>query len=103
MPYIQSNRRSQYDNQIDALIATLKNNCYYNSEDKMLGVANNIDGEMNYILTRLIDGVYSNFGYHEYNRAIGIIEGVKLELYRRRIAKYEDTKIKDNGDVYLNE
>ena len=32
---------------------------------------------------------------------IGALESAKLELYRRSIALYEDTKIKENGDVEI--
>lgn len=30
----------------------------------------------------------------------GALECTKLELYRRRVADYEDQKIADNGDAY---
>jgi hypothetical protein len=35
-----------------------------------------------------------------YNDVIGALECCKLELYRRMVAPYENTKIKENGDVY---
>jgi len=31
---------------------------------------------------------------------MGALEGAKLELYRRKVAIYEEEKIKENGDVY---
>jgi len=31
---------------------------------------------------------------------LGSVEAAKLEIYRRLIAPYEDTKIKENGDVF---
>ena len=31
---------------------------------------------------------------------MGALEGVKLEMYRRKISAYEDRKIEMNGDVY---
>jgi hypothetical protein len=37
--------------------------------------------------------------YQHFNDVLGALEGAKLELYRRRIAPYEDTKIVENGDV----
>ena len=37
--------------------------------------------------------------YQNYNDALGALEGAKLELYRQHIAKYEDVKIFQNGDV----
>jgi len=33
---------------------------------------------------------------------IGVLESVKMELYRRKIADYEDEKCEENGDVYRN-
>jgi hypothetical protein len=30
---------------------------------------------------------------------MGVLESAKLELYRRKIAPYEDDKIAENGDV----
>jgi hypothetical protein len=32
-------------------------------------------------------------------RVIGALENCKMELYRRKIAPYEDIKIEENGDV----
>ena len=57
-------------------------------------------GEMNYLLTKLLLKTEPT-GYCEYNELIGLLECVKLELYRRKIAVYEDLKCKDNGEVYL--
>lgn len=58
-------------------------------------------GELNYIITRLLDSWCKPSGrYATYNAAIGILECVKQELYRRVIADYEDKKCEENGDVY---
>jgi predicted DNA-binding protein with PD1-like motif len=38
--------------------------------------------------------------YHNYNKAIGVLESVKLEFYRREVASYENKKIKENDDIY---
>jgi len=59
-------------------------------------------GALNYIITQLIRkflGTQPN--YEKYNAAIGVLECAKLELYRRMVAPYEDTKMQENGDVYL--
>jgi len=81
MPYINQDDR-------DSIMA----------EDKVARTA----GELNYRITmQLID--YLNLhgeSYQTYNDIIGALEGAKLELYRRKIAPYEDKKIKENGDVY---
>jgi len=59
-------------------------------------------GHLNFIFT-----VFSNWyihtkgeSYQTYNDIIGALEGAKLEVYRRKIAAYENKKIKTNGDVY---
>lgn len=58
-------------------------------------------GELNYAITNLtIEFLGKNPNYQRFNDALGAIEGAKLELYRRRVAPYEDTKIAANGDVY---
>ena len=59
-------------------------------------------GELNYQLTVLCeDYLDSNkLCYQTINDIVGALEGAKLEFYRRVAAKYEDTKIKENGDIY---
>ena len=61
-----------------------------------------LPGELNYQITRLIDGYLgrSPFSYSQLNAVVGVLECAKLELYRRIAVPYEDTKIKQNGDVY---
>lgn len=58
-------------------------------------------GELNYLLTRLVHDYWRRNGanYQAFNDIIGALEGCKLELYRRRVALYEDLKIMENGDV----
>jgi hypothetical protein len=58
-------------------------------------------GELNYCITRLIQKYLKpETSYQKYNDVMGVLEGVKLEIYRRKIASYEDGKIEENGDVY---
>lgn len=59
-------------------------------------------GELNYLITTLIlDYIYANkLSYQVINDIVGALEGAKLEFYRRTVAKYENEKIKENGDVY---
>ena len=61
----------------------------------------NCAGDLNFILTKTIHHYMKLFGetYGAYNEVIGALECAKLELYRRKIAKYEDKKIDENGDV----
>lgn len=59
-------------------------------------------GEFNYVISVLARDYLDKHGksYQRFNDIIGALEGCKLELYRRMVAPYEDTKIKENGDVY---
>ena len=59
-------------------------------------------GSLNYVLTMEIIQYLKLKGesYQTYNDIIGALECCKLELYRRKIAFYEDVKMKENGDVY---
>lgn len=60
-------------------------------------------GELNYVFTSIINNYISlkKENYQTYNDIMGALEGCKLELYRRKIASYEDTKIESNGDVFF--
>ena len=79
MPYIKHHRRDDID----------------------LGSLPSNSGELNYLLTTLCHEYWSfnRSNYQAFNDIIGALEGCKLELYRRRVAPYEDEKIKENGDV----
>lgn len=59
-------------------------------------------GELNYLITKIIDRQLDNANYARYNEIIGALECCKMELYRRILAQYEDKKKKENGDVYTN-
>lgn len=59
-------------------------------------------GELNYCFTVLAHRYVESKGggnYQAFNDVIGALEAAKLELYRRRIAPYEDLKIRQNGDL----
>ena len=59
-------------------------------------------GELNYLITHHCLMYLDQMGasYQTYNDIIGALEAAKLELYRRKIAGYEDIKRVRNGDVY---
>lgn len=62
-------------------------------------------GELNYLVTKLVDGYLVSQGgvrYARINEVIGVLECAKLEAYRRIAAPYEDSKIAESGDVYLS-
>jgi len=87
MPYITPERREEIEKQIS-------------SGD--LDIADLYAGDINYLITSFLDEVLTVQGtnYNTINRLVGVLECVKLELYRRVAAPYEDTKIEENGDVY---
>ena len=59
-------------------------------------------GELNYVLAKEIDSylIEKGLNYSNINEVIGVLECLKLELYRRIAAPYEDKKILENGDVF---
>jgi hypothetical protein len=88
MPYISPEDREKFTkHEVDYIeaIAELIENC----------------GELNYVITRLCHEYIKNRSekYQHYNDIMGALEGAKLELYRRKISPYEDSKIESNGDV----
>ena len=87
MPYIKKEDREFYDGIVNELADLIS------KRDVELQ-----DGDMNYIITSLIKKIYA-VKYKDINRAIGMIECVKQEYYRRVAGPYEDEKIKENGDV----
>lgn len=87
IPYIKKEERPRLDKLIDPLIDHLKN---VPTESQ--------DGEMNYLITRLLKVVYTR-KYFNLNRAMGVLTCVASEFYRRVVGPYEDEKIKENGDV----
>ena len=90
MPYINKHLRKKLDPYIEDLI------------EELIGTevlhAANIEGSLNYAITRLLRGIYS-LSYKDINNAMGVLESVKQEHYRRVAAPYEDIKIEENGDL----
>ena len=73
-------------------------------ENELLIYSSHIDtpGDLNYAITVLLKDYVNNNGYsyNTFNKAVGVLECCKLEMYRRAVAPYEDEKIAENGDVY---
>lgn len=76
---------------------------YIKQEDrtKLMIEAPMTAGELNYLITKMCHQYINSKGenYQNYNDIIGALEGAKLEIYRRKISRYEDKKIEENGDV----
>lgn len=57
-------------------------------------------GQLNYAITKLvIEWLGPCPDYFKFNAAVGVLECAKQELYRRRVAPYEDVQLDNNGDV----
>lgn len=89
MPYIKQDRRVKYYPVIRDITNILLREV---PEDQKAG-------ELNYLITCILNQVYPLPNYREYNEIIGVLESCKMEFYRRRVAPYEDTKVCQNGDV----
>lgn len=103
MPYIETGKRAVLDPKIHELATTVGNiiTTDHGNDWATKGQINpsKRDGMLNYIITRLISKLYKT-SYTELNAAIGMLECAKLELYRRRLAPYENAKMAEHGDVY---
>lgn len=91
MPYIGQDKRNVLDPIIDELHRALVG---LEIDDGN----NNFEGNMNYLITRLIRKCYDT-SYRNINDVVGMLECVKLEHYRTVAAPYEDQKKFENGDV----
>ena len=65
----------------------------------------NSSGQLNFAIHKVIEQYLNRFdySYNVLNGVVGVLECVKLEMYRRLIGPYEDEKIKENGDIELYE
>ena len=88
MPYIKQEQRNLVDAKIKDLASAIKG---IGKQDRA--------GVLNYTVSCLIRELYE-LRYSEVNEAVGVLECIKQEYYRRLAAPYEDLKIKENGDVY---
>lgn len=96
MPYINKETRKYFDDLVNDIHRAIINVELDNENT-------NTEGNLNYIITLLLQKVYNNgtTSYENINNAIGILECVKQEFYRRVAVPYEDVKIETNGDVDL--
>lgn len=57
-------------------------------------------GKLTYALFRLCHNYLGSApSFADFATVLGSLEAAKLEIYRRKVAPYEDKKIKENGDV----
>jgi len=83
MPYIKQIERDK----LDPLIGLLS--------ERIMS-----EGALNYVITNLVLHYTPDACYTDYAGVLGTLEAVKLELYRRKVAGYEDGKAAENGDVF---
>lgn len=59
------------------------------------------DGELNYVVTVLahLRVMQKGLGYQSLQDVSSVLDCARQEFYRRVISRYEDIKIKQNGDV----
>lgn len=92
MPYVVTNKRQK----LDPIIDDLKRALFELEADDP---TNNTEGNVNYFVSTLLSHIYTG-SYDSVNRAVGMLECIKLEYYRKAAAPYEDQKEFENGPVY---
>jgi hypothetical protein len=85
MPYISQEQRQEFDRWLDTIV-----------EFSLT------PGELNYVITKLLLKTKPKV-YRDYNELIGVLECIKLELYRKAVVPYEDKKKEEHGEVYEQE
>ncbi len=91
MPYIKPENRECFESAIDLILEDLKHS------------GDNWRGDLNYMMSSIIAKLIKMWDgprYSHINDIVGVLECIKLELYRRVAAPYEDLKSEENGDVY---
>lgn len=92
MPYIKQEKRHVLDPHIENLLNALRE---LESDDP----TNNMEGNINYTITKILKRVYGGGGYAGINDAMGMMFSCALEFYRKDAGPYEDQKEFDNGKV----
>lgn len=92
MPYVTQDNRKELQETLNELVYVL-----HRLEDNSEGTTR--AGNLNYVVSYLINEMYPVNKYRELNDAVGMLECCKLELYRRRVGPYEDVAITTNGDL----
>jgi hypothetical protein len=61
-------------------------------------------GELNWVLAEIVDRYMHmhDIDYERINEVIGVLECLKLEIYRRIAGPYEDKKKSLNGEVFTS-
>ena len=84
VPYIKGEKRDKLDPILNELVKEI-----------------NQPGDLNYCIYKLICMLakINTPSYRVYSALLTELECCKLEFYRKKVAPYEDKKLKENGDV----
>lgn len=89
MPYVNAERRPSLDKAVELALEKL---------GELEGPYN--EGDLNYLLSKIIWSLFDKKkSYSNASKLIATLECIKLEFYRRKVALYEMSKVKENGDV----
>lgn len=95
MPYITQEKRDRLDPIIEQLVQEL-------IDLELDDETDNTEGNLNYFVTRTLLMVYGgrdSTRYANVNDAVGMLECIKQEYYRKVAGPYEDQKEFENGAV----
>lgn len=88
MPYITTEDRVSLDRKLEPFLEWIRN----------IKIPS---GHLNYVITKIVlEYLGERPNYDMFNSALGVLDAVPRELYRRKVAPYEDIKITMNSDVY---
>ena len=59
-------------------------------------------GQLNWVISEAVAYYVKDHGlsYQTVNDVVGALDCAKMEFYRRLASRYEDHKIRENGDIY---
>ncbi|MEM3797989.1 MAG: hypothetical protein QXY74_06100 [Candidatus Bathyarchaeia archaeon] len=87
MPYIKPERRPELDKIIEQILIFMQK---LPEQER--------DGCLNYLFTKTLKTLFKP-SYFNYERIMGLLTCIQQEFYRRWISPYEDSKMKEHGDV----
>ena len=96
MPYIKKEDREKFGEAIYPILEAF----YYDGKGTWDYNKPISPGELNYLISSILWTIFDkNPSYTLGNNIVGMLECVKQEFYRRKLAPYEDEKIVENGDI----
>ncbi|MEM3823349.1 MAG: hypothetical protein QXH87_00265 [Candidatus Bathyarchaeia archaeon] len=87
MPYIKPEKRPDLDRIVNQILTHFEK---VEEKDK--------DGQLNYLFTKTLKSLYKP-SYFNFERIMGLLACIQQEFYRRWISPYEDSKMKEHGDI----